>query len=436
MVRGYSDKRSAPFKNKGEFLVMPKTITTPKGVRDFLPEEAAWRRRLEGQIHEVFTRFAYREVVTPTIERLEVFSKGNNSKLDQKMYRFVDRDGELLALRPDMTTPIARVVSGRMREASLPIRLCYFGNLFRYEETQAGRQREFYQAGVELLGSTSLEADAEVVALAYQTLSAAGVKDFRIDLGHTGYVGGLLTASELKEEEMAEVKKCLIRKNLVGLEEKLSGYLHPRADQELIKALMTLPRLRGGTEILERAEGLAKNDLSRRALQDLSELFTTLTRYGIADAVTIDLGMVKEMDYYTGMILEGYAREIGYYLCSGGRYDNLLSQYGLDLPATGFALGMDRVLLVLERQRAITPIKRSRYEVASLGGWTQKRVEWIMRQREKGHAVTMRFEQDGSEVKDGGLLFVSDDRMVLGGDQVSNPLSLPEVERLMEDARE
>lgn len=410
---------------------MVKIMTTPKGVRDFLPEEAAWKRILESRINKVFTSFGYREVVTPTIEHLAVFTKG--SELDEKMYRFVDREGEILALRPDMTTPIARVVSGRLKDEPLPLRLCYSGNLFRYDEPQAGRQREFYQAGVELVGGSSPEADAEVVALAYYSLAAAGVKNFRIDLGHMGYVGGLLAELALNEEEISSVRRCLIHKDLVGLEENLRSVRRSRKQHlELLEVFLSLPRLRGGLEILNQAAQLSKNPVSEAALANLSAIYTALKQYGIEEAIVIDLSMVKEMDYYTGMILEGYSREMGYYLCSGGRYDNLLAQFGFPAPATGFALGVDRVLLVLERQNSSSLFAGPRrFKIFSPGGWTKKRIAWVMERRLAGFLLEMVFSEVVPDNAENSLVFISDERLIWHSGDGAREVSLPQAAKMM-----
>lgn len=322
-----------------------RQLFTPKGVRDYLPQEAAWRREMGERIYKVFRSYGYQEVVTPTVENLALFGRSNDPD-DTQVYRFIDRDGELIALRPDMTTPIARVVAAHLRHEHLPLRLCYFGNLFRYADPQAGRQREFTQAGVELLGSSRPEADAEVITLAYRALEAAGIRDFRLDLGHVGFMQAVLNQAQLSPETEEQIKKALIHKDLVRLEKLVAAHV---GDPELRRILCGLEDLRGGVEILREAGGSLEAG-KIPALANLEAIFTKLKADGLDDKITIDLSMVKAMDYYTGMVFEGYSRELGYYLCSGGRYDRLLGEFGCDMPATGFALGIDRALLVLERQ--------------------------------------------------------------------------------------
>lgn len=359
-----------------------RQLTTPKGVRDYLPQEAAWRREVEDKIHAVFLSYGYQEVVTPTVEHESLFARGNDPN-DLNTYRFVDREGQLLALRPDMTTPIARVVASRLKNAPLPMRLCYFGNLFRYADPQAGRQREFTQAGVELLGVSGPEADAEMVALACQSLSAVGVRDFRIDIGHVGFVQTLLEQAALDRDVEETFKKALVHKDLVALEGLVSRYI---AEDQLKQAFLHLLDLRGGIEVLDEArQMLPKIDLP--ALDELASIYHRLELLSLDSMITVDLGMVKALDYYTGLIMEGYSRELGYYLCSGGRYDHLLGEFGCSTPATGFALGLDRVLLVLERQGFDgwhTPV---RLHIHFSGEPTVEQMVWIDRWRQAGIVV-------------------------------------------------
>lgn len=368
-----------------------RQLLTPKGVRDYLPQEAEWRREVENKIHSVFTSYGYQEVVTPTVEHAKLFSSSNGLD-DLNTYRFVDREGQILALRPDMTTPIARVVASRLRNEPLPMRLCYFGNLYRYADPQAGRQREFTQAGVELLGVNGPEADAEIVALACQALSMVGVRDFRMDIGHVGFVHTLLAQAALAGDVEERVKNALVHKDLVDLERLISGHI---SDEKLKAVFLRLLDLRGGVEVIQEARQ-AMPDLSIPALNNLEAVYRRLELLGLESMITIDLGMVKAMDYYTGIILEGYSRELGYYLCSGGRYDGLLGEFGYPLPATGFALGLDRVLLVLERQNFDGWHCPVRLRVRFASQPRKEDLEWIERWRLAGITVINDLGIDGA----------------------------------------
>lgn len=358
-----------------------RRLLTPKGVRDYLPQEAAWRRQVEDKVHGVFTSYGYQEVVTPTIEHVGLFEAGNNG--DSQSYRFVDREGDVLALRTDMTTPIARVVASRFREAALPLRLCYFGNLFRYESPQAGRQREFTQAGLELLGVNGPAADAEVIILACRALEAVGIRGFHIDIGHVGFVNRLLSQAKLPETAEEAVKTALVQKDLVRLEQLVQEHI---GDDGLKRAFTGLLECRGGLEVVEKAADLL-GDEQDPSLVNLAAVYQRLELVGLSQYITIDLGMVKEMNYYTGMVMEGYARELGYDLCSGGRYNGLLGEFGHDLPATGFAMGVDRMLLVLERQNHQGWDQPVRIWVRYPETIQRQQLDWVEKWRKAGAVI-------------------------------------------------
>lgn len=318
---------------------------TPKGARDFVPGEAARKSALEHSLRGLFSRWGYEEVVTPTFEFANVLEQAEGGKA-QQLFRFFDRDGNTLVLRPELTTPIARLVATRLRESELPLRLSYVGHVFRYEVPQVGRQREFTQAGVELFGTSGTAADAEVVALADRCLQLAGLHGFRIDIGHVGYYNGLMEELALDESTRHDLRTALLRRDYVFLEDRVSALnLDPESKERLIE----LPKLRGREDALARAAAATRNARSLAAVQNLAEIFRCLDAYGIQDRVFIDFGLTKDIEYYTGMVLEGYTRDIGYTLCTGGRYDALVGKFGYPCPATGFAVGVERLLLAQER---------------------------------------------------------------------------------------
>lgn len=253
----------------------------------------------------------------------------------------------MLALRPDMTTPIARVAVMRLKEQPLPLRLFYLANVFRQEESQAGRQCEFYQAGVELLGAAGAVADAEVVAVAVESLLAAGLTDFQVCLGQVDFIGGIMAEANLDPILAHKVKLALLERNLVGLGELLADVAMEKSVHEL---LHDLPLLHGKIDLLQRVRSRVKNEISQAALDNLAEIYHLLEQYGMDRYVTFDLGIIRDFDYYTGMVFETYTTGLGYPICGGGRYDRMAASFGREQPATGFALGIERVLLALERQ--------------------------------------------------------------------------------------
>lgn len=303
---------------------------------------------IEEALLQLFCRWGYREIITPTMEFDDALAVGGGPHLTHSLYRFFEREGDILALRPDITTPIARVVATRLRDEPKPLRFGYCANVFRYAEPQAGRQREFYQAGVELVGSTSYRADAEIVALAVESLKTVGLKDFRIDIGQIDYYNGIMQHAALTPKQQRMIRQALLHKDYVGLEAVLVTTDLPEDDRRLLRRL---PDLRGGGEVLEEAAERVNNPVSRAAVDNLRALYETLESYGLSGQVCIDLGMIKDIDYYTGMVLEAYTADMGFTIGTGGRYDNLIGQFGYQCPATGFALGVERIMLALSRQR-------------------------------------------------------------------------------------
>lgn len=323
----------------------------PYGTRDFLPKEASRKRAVEGALAHLFDSWGYDEVVTPAMEYLETLAVGTGNELDQHMFKFFDKNNRILALRPDMTTPMARVAATRLKEGITPMKLFYLTNVFRYEQAQTGRQCEFYQAGVELMGVSGPTADAEVIALAVEAMLRSGLKQFQIGLGQVDFINGIMAHSGLSKEQQQQVKNAMITRNLVGVDEIL---VNSGLAQETQKVLKNIPLLHGKQDMLEQAYGMAANDVSRKALDNLAQIYRLLESYGVSQYVDFDLGIIRDFDYYTGMVFEGYTPGLGFPICGGGRYDTMLSSFGMNSGATGFALGIERILLALERQGIVS----------------------------------------------------------------------------------
>ena len=320
----------------------------PEGVRDLLFADAAAWRALEASLRNTWSAWGYREIILPTFEYADTLATDVGAEIDAEMYRFFDRHGRTLALRPDMTIPTARVVGTRLYDQPLPLRISYVGSVFRYEPPRAGRQHEFTQAGVELIGAHSRIADAETVALAVAALRAAGLPEFRVTLGHVGFFRGLLVALALPDRISRSLRQAVNRK----AEAELAAVLAHSAGVSTVArdALLALPRLTGGVDVLNEAAGLCAHPLMDRALDDLRQVAALLEAYGVASEVSYDLAEVRDLDYYTGITYEGFAPGLGFSLISGGRYDDLVGHFGPPLPAVGWALTLDRVLLAREMQ--------------------------------------------------------------------------------------
>lgn len=325
---------------------------TPRGVQDLLPTEYRRREAVSAAIQAVFERWGYEPVATPAFECLDVLAAADGWVPEERIYTLYDRDGTALALRPEMTTPLCRVAGTRLRDVEGPLRLCYVADVFRYEEPQVGRRRQFRQAGVELFGAAGPEADAEVIALAAAAFEAAGVRGLFLDIGHVEFVRGLTEAGPGGTELSSALRSALCERDYVALTARVNESGLPDRHR---RALLALPHLVGGREVLDEARSLVvavhPNERSLSAIEELEQVLTALTPYGLDERVRLDLGLVKDIDYYSGMVLEGYAAEVGGLLCTGGRYDPLTARFGRARAATGFALGVERTLLALERQR-------------------------------------------------------------------------------------
>lgn len=320
----------------------------PEGVRDLLFADTAAFRQMQAALQAIWSTWGYREISLPTFEYADTLATDVGARLDAELYRFFDRHGRTLALRPDMTIPTARVVGTRLYDQPMPLRLAYVGSVFRYEPPRAGRQHEFVQAGVELIGAPGAIADAEAVALAAAALQAVGLTDFRITLGHVGFFRGLLAGLALPERLTTRLRDAVARKaeaELAGVLAEAPG-LPPVARQ----AILTLPRLTGDISVLTGAEAVCLNTPMMAALTDLRSVAGLLAAYGVASRVTYDLAEVRDLGYYTGITFEGFAPGLGFGLIAGGRYDALIGHFGPSFPAVGWALTLDRALLARELQ--------------------------------------------------------------------------------------
>ncbi|NLP42616.1 MAG: ATP phosphoribosyltransferase regulatory subunit [Veillonellaceae bacterium] len=358
----------------------------PYGTRDLLPRDANRKRNIEASFSKLFAGWGYDEVVTPTFEYLETLTVGSSGDLQNNMFKFLDKNNRILALRPDMTTPIVRVAATRLRENTLPLKIFYLTNVFRYEEAQAGRQCEFYQAGVELLGRSEATADAEVIALAIEAMLEAGLTNFQVSLGQVEFINGIMNEYQLTSAQRQAVKQALVNRDLVGLGEILSNSGLCPAAQKLLKQV---PVLHGREDMLSQSYSMITNETSRKALDNLSEIYSILKNYGVGKYVNFDLGIIRNFEYYTGMVFEGYTPGLGFPLCGGGRYDRMAGSFGADWPATGFALGIERIMLAMERQGiAMSPDSKDIY-IGWSEGMLKEAIAYAEEQRRGGKIVEL-----------------------------------------------
>lgn len=323
-------------------------IYTPEGVQDILFESCSQKRLLESKIRKAFILNGYKEIETPTIEFYDTFGGERGLINQESMYKFCDSKGRLLVLRPDLTVPVARLAATKLKDEVLPLKCCYIGNTFSFDELGGGRQNEFTQAGCELLGINSPEADAEVVAMAIETVKATGIDEFQIDIGQVGFFKGLMEESGLSEEEIEEVRELIDQKNLVGVEQVMVRH---KVKDPLKRIILDLPKLFGSKDILQKINSGDIGIVATKAIENIKAVLEILEDRNLAQYVSLDFGMVQSLNYYTGIVFRGYTYGVGFPILSGGRYDRLVSKFGRDCEATGFSLGINMVMMALERQK-------------------------------------------------------------------------------------
>jgi ATP phosphoribosyltransferase regulatory subunit len=336
----------------------------PPGTRDWLPAELRRKRAVEAVMRGVFERWAYSEVQTPNYERFDALEAGLGEAVARQTFLFNDKSGTQIALRPEMTTPVARLASTRMREAPLPLRLSYIAPAYRYEDPQEGRMREYTSAGLELIGPQSLEADAESLFTAIEALDALGLTDTLFDINHVAIVDGVLAGLELDAGGIAQAKTLISGRNIVALRARLAGTGTEAEVEEIVRLALT----RGREDVLAIARRLCHTDAGHAGIDRLRALLARATELGYGDRLNIDLSLLRDFNYYTGFIFEGFAHEVGFELCGGGRYDSLLPRFGFDVGAVGWSLAIERILIALERRHSTRFGARRRRGARARGG--------------------------------------------------------------------
>jgi ATP phosphoribosyltransferase regulatory subunit len=314
------------------------------GFRDLLPAEAEVLREAQESLLAEMRRWGYRHVITPLVESMEVLDLGLGVDQRRRLFKFTDQRGDVVAMVGERTVPVARLAAGKLRGAPLPMRLCYSGPVVSTDEGRFHHRRETYQVGAELIGASGPVADAEVIALAARCMESTGIRRYQIDVGHAEFFHGIMDAVRLPDDVKAAVRAALAARDFVALESLLEGTPLKSAEHEL---LLRFPALRGGPEILDAAGGLVRNKRSEAAVAELARVRELLVTQGIGEVIVLDLGAIRDFDYYTGVIFEGYGPDLGQPVAQGGRYDGLLAKFGRPAPATGFVIQLDLVSEVL-----------------------------------------------------------------------------------------
>lgn len=346
VLKDQDDKTSAG--NEGH--MSKKLVHTPEGVRDIYGEEKAKKTVVERLLHEKITGYGYRDIQTPTFEFFDVFSKEVGTTPSRELYKFFDKEGNTLVLRPDFTPSIARCAAKYFMDEDVPIRFCYQGNTFTNTSQLQGKLKEVTQMGAELIGDDSVQADAEMIAMTIEALYHAGLSDFQISIGNLEYFKGICAEAGLDEETELELRDFISGKNYFGAEELLDRIGVNKKDKEL---LLKVSDLFGTVSILEDAKKAVSNKRSRHAIERLEKVYRTLVDYGVEKYVSFDLGMLSKYNYYTGIIFKGYTYGVGDAIVKGGRYDSLLGRFGKEAAAIGFVIVVDDLLAAMGRQNVI-----------------------------------------------------------------------------------
>ena len=328
-------------------------VHTPEGVRDIYGREYARKLAVEDLIHKQLNLYGYQDIQTPTFEFFDVFSREIGTTPSKELYKFFDKEGNTLVLRPDFTPSMARCAAKYFMDEDVPIRFCYAGNTFTNTSSLQGKLKEVTQMGAELINDGSVEADAELIALVVESLLMSGLKEFQVSVGQVEYFKGICAQAGLDEQTENELREFISGKNIFGAEELLAG--RGVADS-YSNMLLKITDYFGSVEVLKEAKNLVCNTRSLNAIDRLQKLYQVLCQYGVEKYVSFDLGMLSKYNYYTGVIFKVYTYGVGEPVVKGGRYDHLLGYFGKEAPAIGFVVVIDDLMSALERQKTAVEV--------------------------------------------------------------------------------
>ncbi len=318
-------------------------LHTPNGVSDVLPEECAVKREIEDVIRTVFATCGYRETEPPSFEYYDCYSAETGQISQEKLYKFFDEQGRILALRPDFTTSIARMSATKLAEEKNPQRYMYTGSVYRAESTEGVRRREITQSGIELIGSYAAMADAEVIAATIEAMLALGIEEISMEIGQVAFFNGLVRQLGLDGEMTEKLRDRIDSKDSQGITKIVDGL---SINEDIKRLIIDMPYLFGDESVLKRADVKGLNPTSKQALENLKQIHRLLCLYGLEEFISLDLGMLQSIDYYTGSIFKCYTRGVGFPIAAGGRYDELMSMFGTPKGAVGCAIGINRIMEV------------------------------------------------------------------------------------------
>ncbi len=370
-----------------------KNLHTPEGVRDIYKMECKNKLYIQNTLHDTLKLYGFQDIQTPSFEFSEVFSDEVGTTDSKKLYQFFDREGNMLALRPDITPSIARVAATQLNTENTPHRFCYTGSAFINSSSYQGRLKEHTQLGAELIGVDSIDVDAEMIAMAVESLKSVGMTEFQVSVGHIGYIKGLLDTAKLDEQTQEEVQELMVNRNYYGVAEILTKV---GLDQSIKDAFAVLPELIGGREVLEMAKSKAINEEALKAVERLERINEVLEMHGVSEYITFDFTITGMYKYYTGIVFRGYTYGIGNSVIKGGRYNQLLKQFGVHAPAIGFAIVVDDVLNALNRQNVVISCVSENQLIIYDKDMKRKAISLANRMRKEGKiAELMEMQNEG-----------------------------------------
>lgn len=371
-------------------------LITPEGTKDLLFGECIVRRGIEDTLLGLFKSRGYSEMITPGLEFFDVFNLNSRYFPQENLYKMTDNKGRLLVMRPDSTMPIARVVATRLRDAVMPLKLCYNQTVYRTEPALKGRSDEIVQAGVELIGSDSKMADLEVITMAADALKSFGM-EFSLEIGHIGIFKELVRRLDADDKTKERIRRLIETKNFPALNDLLDTL----GKSQVTEALKTLPALFGGEEVFEKAAELMPDDSFTQLLGELRGVYDDIAElYGNAGSITVDLGLVNKTDYYTGLIIKGYLQGHGEEVISGGRYDKLISEFGYDVPAVGFAVNVNSIAALIEKSGVLPAVPKPDVVVFAAEGCEVAALKRAQELRDEGLIVENSLYDDLNAVRE------------------------------------
>lgn len=376
--------------------MIKQLLHTPEGVRDIYGKEYHRKLEVENRLHERIRLYGYQEIQTPTFEFFDVFSKEIGTTPSRELYKFFDKEGNTLVLRPDFTPSIARCAAKYFSEKKVPLRLSYVGNTFTNTSNLQGKLKESTQMGAELIGDPSVEADAEIISLVIKALLDTGLQRFQVSIGEVEYFKGLCEEAGLDEETEMDLRACISGKNYFAAQELLQ---ERKVVEPYHSRLLKVADMFGDMCSLTDARDMVSNERSLAAIERLEKLHKVLQVYGVADYISFDLGMLSKYKYYTGVIFKAYTYGVGDAIVKGGRYDHLLHQFGKEAPAIGFCMVIDSILEALSRQKVVLPEPESVRVITYLPDNFEEKLAEAQALRTAGHAAVLiaKEMQDGED---------------------------------------